>query len=665
MLANARKFASMFRTVLLGAAVSSAAIVMTATVAGSTLLGCADQNAPETYVERLNDPRRRVASVKRLIRFYEDAMTRDKKDRSGPTVKALLDKIVPPLAKVAMSGELDERSQAPLLSFLADTRDKRVLPILAKALDAYRPDDRSPEDYDGAIIDVVRGLGHMARHGQLDNADIKKGLLKLFKGLQAFSPKGQNKKFYQVLNGTLLDVADPAWAPELIAMLNVEIKSTKKKAKKKVLNQIFWQVTSAELLGQLKSKKAVRPLIKVVLTPFKTPVHSTAINALIKIGAHAIAESVKLLDGSDTEFEEYAASEYLRSKEDQGAKVNAAVEKNAKKHASIQGVVVVAFMGTSACVDPMLAALDKGDKSMKAFVAGQLFKLPASEAVTARFKKVYDSTDLGTKTPRGGYAKEGLAGSVETYFDLPLAKWLGQGMLGRMRGEKEDVDALRQAALPTLIKAATPETWDMVDKIYAMFPPIKGRADKFFTKGLAEKKEQGPFSEQQIVDKIIALELTTFTFRDAKDGAKHRPMQNSVTFQNALRRTAYVKAMKNGKKVLDECKIDVACYVKKLTSKEGQNRKTDIIGLKSAYMAAALGGEAIKPKLVAALPKIRNLGVRSQVALAIDRLSPKGDKAAVTAMKKLVDTAAATRIQSKINAVKGLKQYIYRLEARN
>ena len=44
----------------------------------------------------------------------------------------------------------------------------------------------------------------------------------------------------------------------------------------------------------------------------------------------------------------------------------------------------------------------------------------------------------------------------------------------------------------------------------------------------------------------------------------------------------YVKAMKNGKKVLDECKVDANCYVKKLTSKEGQDRKTDMIGLKSA-----------------------------------------------------------------------------------
>ena len=238
------------------------------------------------------------------------------------------------------------------------------------------------------------------------------------------------------------------------------------------------------------------------------------------------------------------------------------------------------------------------------------------------------------------------------------------------RETEQSMDALRQAALPTLIKSATPETWATVEKVYGMFPPVKGGNDKFFVKGAKDKKdkkEQGPFTEQQIMDKIIALELEAFTYRSAKEDkkkAKHVPMAQNQKFMIALQRTAYVKAMKNGKKVLDECKVDANCYVKKLTSKEGQDRKTDMIGLKSAYMAASLAGESIKPKLIAALPKIKNGGVRAQVALAIDRLSPKGDKAASKAMQKIVDKAAETRIQSKMNAVKGLKQYIYRLDAR-
>ena len=48
------------------------------------------------------------------------------------------------------------------------------------------------------------------------------------------------------------------------------------------------------------------------------------------------------------------------------------------------------------------------------------------------------------------------------------------------------------------------------------------------------------------------------------------------------------------------------------------------------------------------------------MALAIDRCRRRVT-GSVQAMQKIVDKAAETRIQSKMNAVKGLKQYIYRL----
>ena len=230
----------------------------------------------------------------------------------------------------------------------------------------------------------------------------------------------------------------------------------------------------------------------MVLSPFKANIHSTAINALIKIGKPAVSASVKLLEGGNTELNEYAQKEYLRLKEDQGTKITKAVEKEAAQQASIQAVIVVAFMGTSDCVEPMIAALNKGDKSMKAFVAGELAKLPKSDDVTAAFKKAYTDTALGTKTPRGGYAKESLASGVEAYFDLELAKWLGDGLLGKMRGEKEDVDALRQAALPAH-QVGYARDVGHGEKVYGMFPPVKGGNDKFFVKGAKDKKDEaGP-----------------------------------------------------------------------------------------------------------------------------------------------------------------------------
>ena len=159
----------------------------------------------------------------------------------------------------------------------------------------------------------------------------------------------------------------------------------------------------------------------------------------------------------------------------------------------------------------------------------------------------------------------------------------------------------------------------------------------------------------------------------ARAGRAARPGRSSPSIERAkggssstaaMVRAAYRKAMKNGKKALDACKSDAKCYAKQITTPEAQNKKTDIIGLKSVFMAAALGGEGIKKDFVAILPKIQNSGLRSQVALAIDRLSPKGDPEAVKAMQAMVDAADLTGIQSKKDEVKGLKQFIYRLEAR-
>src|SRR5690606_19424180 len=121
MFRKARIVGQALRSLLLG----SAAITV---VAGSSvvMVGCADENKPETWVKRLDDPVRRPAAVKRLVQFFNDAMTRANKDRENPRVKELLDKTVEPLTKVYESGNLDERTRIELLQHLADTRDPRA-----------------------------------------------------------------------------------------------------------------------------------------------------------------------------------------------------------------------------------------------------------------------------------------------------------------------------------------------------------------------------------------------------------------------------------------------------------------------------------------------------------------------------------------------------------
>src|SRR5690242_3985082 len=104
MFRTARRITPLLRTLLLGS-VATSAVLLT----GGVLVGCSDENDPDTHIKKLEDQATAPAAVKRLIQFFEDAMTRDNKDRNGPNVKPLLDKIIEPLTKQCVAGTLDDR----------------------------------------------------------------------------------------------------------------------------------------------------------------------------------------------------------------------------------------------------------------------------------------------------------------------------------------------------------------------------------------------------------------------------------------------------------------------------------------------------------------------------------------------------------------------------
>ena len=396
MLRKVRRITPLVRALLFGTLVGCGGVVAT-----TTLVGCADENDPATHVDRLNDPMKRAAAVKRLLQFYEDAMTNDKKNREGENVKPLLETIVPPLTELSQKGELDSRAQGDVLAFLADSRHESALPALLKALDDYKPDDKRADEYDNKMGDVVRNIGEMVRSGKIkDNKDVNGALFKIFRNLRASTPKAQNRAFFRILNNVLVQISDPSWEAELITMLGKPIKSAKQKHLKALTNEVYWQVTAAEILGGLKSKKAVKALIKVVLSPFKANVGTTAINALIKVGQPAIDAGVALMNGSDTELKDYAASEFERAAEDREEKLDKKGKKSRDTAYLNNGVVIVGNIGTEACLAPMLATIDKGDKVTKSLVASELQKLPTSDQAKEKFKEVYATVGVNDKIRR-------------------------------------------------------------------------------------------------------------------------------------------------------------------------------------------------------------------------------------------------------------------------
>jgi hypothetical protein len=78
---------------------------------GATISACADENDPQTWVKRLDDPAQKSNAIKRLAQFFEDAMTKANKNREDANVKALLDKIADPLTKAYTAGNLDDKTR--------------------------------------------------------------------------------------------------------------------------------------------------------------------------------------------------------------------------------------------------------------------------------------------------------------------------------------------------------------------------------------------------------------------------------------------------------------------------------------------------------------------------------------------------------------------------
>ncbi|HVY46433.1 MAG TPA: hypothetical protein VHB21_11165, partial [Minicystis sp.] len=155
MFRTARRIAPLLSSLLLGTTTFAGV-----TAATSLLVGCGDENDPDYHVKRLQDPATTPAAVNRLIQFFEDAMTRDNKDRNGPTVKPLLDQIVAPLNQACVAGNLDERTNSKLIKFLSDARDPRGEACIIKALKDYKP-DQTEEDVRWA----ARAVGAMKLKG--------------------------------------------------------------------------------------------------------------------------------------------------------------------------------------------------------------------------------------------------------------------------------------------------------------------------------------------------------------------------------------------------------------------------------------------------------------------------------------------------------------------
>lgn len=573
------------RSLCLGAIVASGVML-----SAGAVTGCGgDENDPATHVKRLSDPAQRVAAVSRLVQFFEDAMTKDNKDRNGPNVKPLLDKIVEPMSQICTTGDLDEKTLSKAVKFLSDARDARGAPCLTKTLKDYKPDS-TEED----VRVAARGIAAMK------NKDAAGPLFEAFSKLRASKPKAA--LIYRDVNEAVVELSDPSWEAQCITMIAKPINDKKDIGAFK--DELYWQTTCAQVLGNIKSEKAVTNLIKIALSPIKADVQGTAINALIKIGKPAIGPAVSLLKGENADLVEYAKVEFLKVSVGEDGKVPEAAQKEAPKSYFSPAAVILGSIGRDDATAPMIEAIGKTDDAGKVIIARELLKLPTNADAMKKVQEVYEKTGLTLTIPPGMNGRGALLEQMGYTFDASLVPWIVKDASG-LKGEDADLEEIRGNAFVLTLKLAKPDHLADLDKLGDM----KASGGSTIGKG-------------------------------------------------------YEKEAKAAKELLKECGDKLDCYLGKLADPNSHVGDKQFVGIKAAYMVGVLGSADVKAKLVDLVPKIQNGASRFVVVQAIDHFSPKGDAATGEKLLKLLSDAEAAKDTKKAAEYSYFKQFGYRLLAR-
>lgn len=451
-----RAIASLIHSLMLGSTATVTAVVLSTAV-----VGCKDESQPEYWVEKLEDPSWRARSVNRLAQFFEDAVTRANKDMKAPDVQDLINKTVEPLTKlyVEQYDMLDSKTRVALIKLLADYRDKRAEPALKKAFEAFAKAPKSSKD-ESDIKWAARA------NEDLKSDALSVPMLEAFLKLKASSMLGG--VVYKDLNKAMLvQPPNKAWVGPLVQKLDAEVTVPKNNKDKSLFDdyrdQLFWQTTSAEVLGRIGDGAAAEPLIKVLLDPSKGDVQATALLALVKLGKPAAELATKLLKG---EAEKLQTFQLRRIKEVTGQEV-----KGGSPHVQT-AALILGTIGRQDSIPAMIAALQsEKDDSTKAVIARELTKLPATPESKEAFKQAYASLPLDATMPPAGSAVEALTEASGQFFDASMVDWLLE-TAGNLKGEADDRKAIQSTISLTALKLAKPD----------QLPAVKAAIERYGTK---------------------------------------------------------------------------------------------------------------------------------------------------------------------------------------
>ena len=431
--------------------VQAAGLVALPVVGAVLLSACADENDPKTWVKRLDDPAQRAPAIKRLAQFFEDTMTKVKKDREAPEMKALLDEIVAPMTSQYTAGNLDDKTRKELMKSLADMRDTRTAPALAKALNEYDP-GKNDDDVKYAAQSVIG----QTQIGKPLDPSLVDALWAVFSKFRASQAKSIN--LVTDLHDAVVAVKSPTYGPKAVEKLAAAVDPKSVESQRDQIQ--FWQLTSIQVIRDLKFTPGVKPLVKVLLTPEKKDLWATAEAALMHMPKEAEPVLISVIKGDDPEL----------------AKMSAAFGED-KSHLALAADALgwLSRTGGRDAVFNVAGSIDS-DSNRQA-IGMTIVKFPIDGRSLGVFRGLYDGIKGNEDSDISSRAAMLQASSQ--FYDPSLVGWLLKE-IGSAKGDS--ATALQLPALEASIKLMTPESMrsvgDVATKLNGQMQKIGSQQEK-------------------------------------------------------------------------------------------------------------------------------------------------------------------------------------------
>jgi hypothetical protein len=389
------------------------------------LPACADENDPSTWVKRLDDPAARAGAIKRLSQFFDDATTKAKQNPDDQArVKQTVDAIVEPMTKVYTGATLDDKTRKDLIKVLADMRDPRAAPAFAKAFNDYEP-GKNDEDVKFAAQAVIA----MSKAGVLTDQGVIDALWTCFSKFQASKAKSIN--LLTDLHDAVLAVKSPSYGPKAVEKLAAPVDPKNVEQNRDQIQ--FWQLTSIQVLSELKFVQGARALVTVVVNPSKRDLRATANAALMRMPKEAEPLLIAALKGTDPDFAKYAAMYEDKS--------YVAVVADSLSWLSRPA-------GRAAILDALANA--DGDQN-RTILAQSLVHYPPDATLVNAFLDAYRKIPPTAAIPlmNGANAHGALTEAAAQFYQANLTDWLVKEISG---AKGEVADAMQLFALDAAIK---------------------------------------------------------------------------------------------------------------------------------------------------------------------------------------------------------------------